>query len=446
MNMPRFLAVGVLLAACGDKQEPTTTMVTFATFTDPSADPSGDPGGAPTTGETGATGETGLTDDTGIAPPMIEGVDVLFVIDNSGSMAEEQEKLADAMGTLVDGLPGNFRVGFTTTDSGNPRCPNTTPEGGRLVLSSCLDRVDAGEFIASDIDFSQACTAGCGLRDADLTVLPTATEQGGSAPRKWIEVVDGVSNIEGASVTEALRCYAPQGVAGCGFESHLESMYRALASSEDESSSTNFGFLRDGAALAIVIVSDEADCSYNQAYDDIFTTNKVFWFDPATDVAPSSSMCWDAGVRCSGAGPTYAGCAAESYDDEGSPGAAADAAVLHPVGRYIDFVTEIADAKQGRPVLVSLIAGVPGGYDSFDAEIPYADSPDPQFQSLFGIGPGCVVGPVDAPTATAVPPVREREFAEAFSSSSERRDVYSICDDDYSGALAAIADAISAAL
>ena len=444
MKMPGFFAVGVLLAACGDKQEPTTSVSpTFATFTDPSADPSGDPGGVPTSGETGDTGDT---DDTGIAPPpAIDGVDVLFVIDNSGSMAEEQEKLAAAMDALLDRLPDDFRIGFTTTDSGNPRCNNTTPESGRLVLSSCLDRVETGEFVASDIDYSQACTNGCGLRDSDLTVTPTATDVDGPAPRKWIEVKDGVSNIEGASVNEAVRCYAPMGVAGCGFESHLESMYRALAASKDKASTTNYGFLREGAALAIVIVSDEADCSYNPMYDDIFTTNKVFWYDPAIDVAPSSSMCWDAGVRCEGSAPTFSACSAEDYDKDGNPDVADDKAVLYPVGKYIDFVQEIAAAKQGQPVLVSLIAGVPIGYDSFDAEIPYEDSPDPYYQSLFGIGPGCFVGPVDSPTATAVPPVREREFAEAFPSSGDRRDVYSICG-DYSVALAAIGDAISAAL
>ncbi len=45
------------------------------------------------------------------------------------------------------------------------------------------------------------------------------------------------------------------------------------------------------------------------------------------------------------------------------------------------------------------------------------------------------------PDQTAIPPVREREFAEAFEV-GDRRNLFSICQDDYTGALQAIADAI----
>ena len=91
---------------------------------------------------------------------------------------------------------------------------------------------------------------------------------------------------------------------------------------------------------------------------------------------------------------------------------------------------------------VSLIAGVPVGYDSLDAEIVYADAEDDS-QFLFGIGPGCERSEGSG-TQIAVPPVREREFAEAFTlDPATARNLYSICDGEFSAALTHIADEIA---
>src|SRR5690606_31127467 len=112
--------------------------------------------------------------------------------------------------------------------------------------------------------------------------------------------------------------------------------------------------------------------------------------------------------------------------------------------KYIGFLQALEDAKKVRQadqeVLVSLIAGVPAGYDTNDADIVYQDSDDPGFQEEFGIGAGCTLpNPLDpSKPQTAVPPVRAREFAEAFQTGDERN-LFSICQDDYSEALRAIA-------
>ena len=384
-----------------------------------------------------------------VAVAINKDVDVLFVIDNSGSMAEEQALLSANFAAFIEKLEdekvrANYRIGVTTTDVGNPRCPSTTPELGHLVLGSCLDRVDSGEFISNDEDFSFACTDYCAKKDGDLRITPTKIEGSEEeAPRKWLENIEGNINVEGVdSMVEAFQCYGPQGVAGCGFESHLESMYLALAGAKDEQSKHNYGFIRERAILSVVFITDEADCSANPDAKEIFTTNKVFWDDPMTDVAPSSAACWNAGVACTGSSP-FSECHAENYDLAGNPGAADEDAVLQPVSKYITFLQGIEDAKKkfdpSQEVLVSLIAGVPIGYDRGEAEIPYADALDPEYQSLFGVGPGCIIGDPTDPETTAVPPVREREFAEAFAI-GDQRNLYSICQDDYSGALQAIAD------
>lgn len=374
-------------------------------------------------------------------------VDILFVLDNSGSMAEEQARLASDIAALMNTLDGvDWRVGMTTTDAGNPRCQGTTPENGRLVLSSCLDRVAAGDFMASDIDFSEACTALCAKADGELVVTPTTTHlDTNPAPRRWVERTAGQLNIEGVdSAVEALQCYLPQGVAGCGFESHLESMFRALAGSKAPSDGPNAGFVRDTAALAVVMVSDETDCSFDPDHDEIFTVNKVFWEDPQA-AAPTSAMCWRAGVRCVGAGPTFETCVAENWDEQGNPGASDDDAVLQPVSQYVAFLNQIEGEKQlfnvDAQVLTALITGVPIGYEDFSSEIEYAEALDPGFQSAFGIGPGCIAGPANDPSATAVPPVREREWAEVFAT-GEGRNLYSVCESSYAATLASIGEQI----
>lgn len=378
-------------------------------------------------------------------------VDILFVIDNSGSMAEEQSRLARNFGAFaarLDQLGAHYRIGFTTTDAGNPRCGQTTPEGGDLVLRSCLDRLGEGAFQFNDVDAAYACTDVCKLTGAELAVKASTAsghEDGQEArPRPWIERIDGVSNLpDGVSMVDAFACFGPQGIDGCGFEQPLESMHLALQKAL-EGSEANFGFLRDDALLSVIFVTDEADCSYEPAHSDIFTTDKTFWEDPNA-MAPTSAVCWNAGVACRGPGPVYEGCEPEDYGEDGTPGAAEGEAVLRPVSRYTEFLERIRAEKQaqGRDVLLSLIAGVPVGYGSSVSEIPYQDGAEGSTQQRdFGIAPGCVGQ--DGSGSTAVPPVRERAVVEAFAGGENN--LYSICEDDYTPALEGIARQIARAL
>src|SRR5690606_36463172 len=90
-----------------------------------------------------------------------------------------------------------------------------------------------------------------------------------------------------------------QGVSGCGFESQLESMYLSLVRAQN-ANEASYGFLRSNAILAIVFVTDEADCSYNKDWSEIFMKegNRVFWSNPDAN-SPSSALCWNAGVQAS---------------------------------------------------------------------------------------------------------------------------------------------------
>ena len=422
----------------------------------------------PPGGDTDSTGSEGgpgnpsdPTSDTGDAGGGVQltvnrDVDILFVIDNSGSMGRTQGRLASSSTALLSrledpALAANYRIGFTTTDNGNPWCGSTSPEAGKLQLSSCRSRT--GEFVFNGNPPADAtaiaCTDVCATDS--LEIVPTTTEfDSQPRPRPWLESSGGKTNLANdVTTTEALQCAGPQGIAGCGFESHLESMYKAFLRTQN-SDEDAYGFLRTSAVLSIIIVSDEVDCSYNNAHQSIFLPESeggnpsVFWSDPDAS-APSSAVCWNAGVVCEGSGTPYDSCRSSNKDTNGNLDVADGDAVLHPVARYADFVQELESTKQqitpSQEVLVHLIAGVPDGYDG---ELTYANSLDPIDQGDFGIGPGCTFddGDPQTPPATARPPVRMREFAEAFEVGGVPN-IYSICQESYSDAFEAIANGIA---
>ncbi len=379
---------------------------------------------------------------------MPQQVDVLFVVDNSGSMAEEQIALASAFEAFIEVLERpwlaiDYRIGITTTDNGNPWCGSTGPEAGRLRLTSCRSR--PSEFVfdgATTLEKTEeACYDLCPAQWTDIEITPTAVDGSDEVrPRNWIESSPGRTNLpEGLTTTQAFQCFGPQGIDGCGFESPLESMWKATRRSQDQTD-PDYGFIRANAILSVVHVTDEADCSYNSDWESIFlpSGNRVFWSD--TDAAsPTSAVCWNAGVACEGEGPDYDDCYAVDLDVDGNEISAEDAddlAVLRPVSRYVDVLQDIEDQNQmifpDRQVLVSVIGGV-----GADGGVTYQDAvDDPQLQLDFGIGPGCA-----SASGTAVPPARLRELAGAFQVGDDRN-MFSVCESDYSAALAAIAEGI----
>jgi hypothetical protein len=385
-------------------------------------------------------------------PPLTanKDVDILFVIDNSGSMGEEQALLAANVGAFInvleqDGVDANYRIGITTTDNGNPWCPSgsTTPEAGQLVLSSCKDRINDFLF-GNDVDVRDlACNDICTLDDPALEILPTTTDvDSDPKPRPWLERIEGKKNIpESTDTAAAFACFGPQGINGCGFESQLESMYLALVRTET-ANEASYGFMRPSAILAVVFVTDEADCSYDSEWAEIFDAegSKVFWSDPAA-AFPTSAVCWNAGVECYGDPSGYDSCDPVDKDVFGNVTENSPQAVLHPMKRYIDLLNEIEYDKQSLNPSQEVIVALIGGVDATGQPV-YAvgDDIDPVFLDDFGIGPGCEApNPLnpDQPIR-AVPPVRLRELTEEFTPDN----MFSVCEPDYSPALAAIADRI----
>jgi hypothetical protein len=185
----------------------------------------------------------------------------------------------------------------------------------------------------------------------------------------------------------------------------------------DAEGEPSMGFHRPGALLAVVIVTDETDCSYHGDHETIFLPegNRVFWSDTEA-ASPTSAVCWYAGIECVGNGAPYDECYAQSFDEDGNnvdgPNEDDDA-VLHPVVRYVAELA-INDAYAFS------IDGV-----GLDGSIVYQDSLDAQLQNDFGIGPAC-----ESQAGFGVPSVRVREVVESTSGPGSQG---SICSDSYAG-------------
>ncbi len=160
-----------------------------------------------------------------------ENIDFLFVIDNSGSMAEEQSNLATNFPGFIDVIENyevegggfiDYRVAATTT--------------GRDV-SYTIDLPDPFE----DLPMSEAGENGALLLG-----------DGCNMPRRWLERSDG-------DVATKFSCVAEVGTGGPSLEMPLYTT--ELAFTDRVADGTNAGFLRDDALLALVVLTDEDDCS-----------------------------------------------------------------------------------------------------------------------------------------------------------------------------------------
>lgn len=381
-------------------------------------------------------------------PPPTDAVDILLVVDDSGSMQKAQSLLAARIGNLVEPLlAANFRVRFavTTTDNGNRWCEDnpdvSTPEAGNFVLSSCRSRLDEFFFNGGD-ELPYACTDTCTL-DTVITTPTTTALDPTPRPRPWLELGPGGTNLPaGASATEALHCLVPQGIRGCGFESPLEAARKALIRA-DTNGEDEQGFLRDDAHLVVLLVSDEADCSFNSDVQDIVfgeagVGNQVFWSLPDQQDTPTSAVCWNAGVTCTGPADDM-DCRPADKAVDGTLADEADPSALLRLSIYRDHLLDRAAARaaHGAAVFTFGILGVPEGYSGSltYAQAPDGDQPD-SVQARFGIAPGC-----SSRVAQAVPPVRMRELVEQSPWSDNSR-LYSVCAEDWGPHLGDIANRI----
>ncbi len=357
----------------------------------------------------------------------VDTVDLLFVIDDSGSMEAEQQSLEREIPRLVsvlasgdrdgDGMQDfrpvrSLQVGVVSTDLG---AGLPTPRS----LGACVHGVGEGGVL-------RRTGTGCGVDDDGVFSFAR-----GDDPTSFISDVS---------------CATTLGTSGCGLEQPLEAALRAITPAmptewtapgytpprfldPDTGAYTmpgnalgaNAGFVRNESVLAVVLVTDEEDCS---AAD---TT--IFGDDPAAAARFGS----DVQLRCTRFADRSAG-------------------VLHTVERYIDGL--VALRRDPGLVVFSAIAGIPSDllasassdrgldFDAIlgDARMQYAETGE---RENF-LRDACTTS-----GGSADPARRVVEAARGLSARGAAVALASICEDDFGpaidGVVARIADALNGA-
>lgn len=237
MSRPIRWSLALLALACaggcsislnfGGKPEPTDS-----SGADPDLTDTGDGGTIGTTDTAPATDTTApltfVIDEFAIGLALL---DVLFVVDNSASMADEQDHLVTEIGSFLDLLVGSdldYHIGVTSTDLDN----SLNGTKGKLRTFGGLSYIDT------------------------KTADPQATFVG----------------------------MAAMGTSGSNSEKGLGAAYLAI----EDDAGTNGAFYRDDAALHTIVVTDEPDYSASV----VTITDFITWYDGLkTDPADASLSC-----------------------------------------------------------------------------------------------------------------------------------------------------------
>lgn len=335
--------------------------------------------------------------DAGCAEPG-STVDLLVMIDDSNSMTEEQESIAQALPELVRALatgdvePDGERD-FTPAEDLHVGVVSSDMGTGGFSVPSCVDS-DFGDDGILQHDGSTA-VAGCAPTYPDFLEYRPG---------------DGLSGFR-----MDFACIARLGTGGCAFEQPLEAVLKALTPSTSplrfysgtrgHADAANAGFLRDGSILVTLVVTDEDDCS---AADPTV-------FDPGN---PTYSP--DLNLRC-------------SQNPE----------ALHPISRFVDGLRALRPSAPEELVFAAVV-GVPVALE----DATYADILDaPEMQFRIDPGTGNLTPSCDVPgRGRAMPPRRIVETARELDLLGSRVALGSICQADYSGTLAEVLSEVRGAI
>lgn len=246
--------------------------------------------------------------------PVIEPtdrLDMLVVVDNSGSMAQVQTQLMVKFEVMLENLRvplcgsrsnpnaephacvGNddevqltrplrdMHVGVVSTDLGTPGSMVPGCDDSDRGDDGLLNPIRHGASLQAHLPWAprrpSAQRAPAGFRPpvcADDTMqFPAFITYCSNTADASCDIAAPFSSTRDSSTFSSwFRCNSGLFVNGCGLESPLEAAWRALvehdARSAPGNTSINAGFLRDDAALAIVVFTDEEDGSVRNCEHD----------------------------------------------------------------------------------------------------------------------------------------------------------------------------------
>jgi hypothetical protein len=252
---------------------------------------------------TGGTGGDGVTGGTGNVGPDPNGLrtairrtlprklDLLLMVDNSRGMEHKQALLEDALPTLLrrlahpdcvdeNGAPTGDTMADGACDTGLPeQLPINDIHVG--VITSSLGDHGSGDVCAETSGGANDYNDGAELVGTVRSGLPSYENSGFlDWDPSGLKTPPGVSDLDDLT-TGVVNHVRAVGTRGCGYEASLESWYRFLVDPEPVRNLTNdqivnvrgpvneavlaqrAAFMRKDSTLAIVMLSDENDCSIN---------------------------------------------------------------------------------------------------------------------------------------------------------------------------------------
>lgn len=331
-------------------------------------------------------------------------LDVLFLVDDSFAMTDKQNKLAAALPRFLaalaagpNGLP-NLHVAVITSDMGTQGAEDAMPGPavGTTGRGGCKDRGKGGAMQL----FGASGVTGPFLSDiADASGTRTRNYTG--------------------DLPTTLATMVKAGALGCGFEQPLEAVKQALV----PANTANAGFLRPDAALAVIILSDEDDCSI--AHSTLFAMDE-------TVLGPLQSFrCSRFGITCDVDGATPA--AMNQVGPKAQCHPTADATYLTRVADYATFLKGL----KSDPSSV-FVAAIAGPLEPVATELrppPSSTAPIPS------IARTCTYISASGDVEGAEPPIRLRAFLDQFP---QRNASVPICQQDLAPNLQQLAGRILA--
>jgi len=362
----------------------------------------------------------------------IAAIDLLFVVDNSTSMADKQALLKQAVPEMVQRLVTPDCVkrdekgvvidrDVSSPGAGGQReCPDgwalefspvddihigvvTSSIGAHGYNGTCETRVDPNTGATLDVEKNDHSWL------IPLVRPPSGTNYTGLDPNEPFLTWDGMQDVD-AFGDQFANHVAAAGEIGCGFESQLEAFYRFLidpnpyrvitqegqiavpstandpADSDKKLLDQRAAFLRPTSLVAVVVLTDENDCSVLEGGDyypfakygylSMVTGDRMYVPTNTCDENPND-LCCD---TCRSTGPN-AGCEADfnavcvpdamgnkprmsAADDDGQERCFDQQRrfgfdLLYPVERYIDGLTRpliidsVTSAEVNNPLLIS---------------------------------------------------------------------------------------------
>ena len=175
--------------------------------------------------------------------------DILFVLDNSGSMAEEIDPMRCSIQGFVEALSATenkFRVAVTTTD-------NQDDTGGNC---------DNPPGVSASVDLANKRHGRCGHFLAPAGKPGFLKREDFGTPHAMAVEFTNYLKRDNSTITTG----------GSPVEQPLKSAFNALDPLLAMPGGPNEGFFRKDALLVIVFVTDESDCSYDDDKAAVFAT------------------------------------------------------------------------------------------------------------------------------------------------------------------------------